>query len=274
MLNIYGSSGEYIPQLLLTENSSGYARLKFINTVPSKSWTIAAFPNESDVYSAMNFYYNNGSIGQNLMTITGNGNVGIGTSAPEGSLQIWGNSYTTFPQLLLSESEGDYARLSFKNTAATTKNWSIAGRPDPTDANSLLNFWYWNGTTGSDIMSITGSGKVGIGNVAPDATLDVVGTVQIGSSGRIFSEIREITGITLASGNVTQVIYPSGYTVNNTRVLSLEINWNGTNWITLGAGSGDYYVQCFLNSSYILLYYPDDALYQSRAFRMMLMKVQ
>ena len=102
--------------------------------------------------------------------------VGIGTSTPEGYLQIYGNSSTDFPQLLLSEGEGDYARLSFNNSTEK-KNWSIAGRPDATDINSRLNFWYWNGTSGADIMSITGGGYVGIGTVTPNYKLDVRGTI-------------------------------------------------------------------------------------------------
>jgi hypothetical protein len=109
-----------------------------------------------------NIYYNAGA-------------VGIGTSAPGGFLNILGNSNIGLPHLLLTENEGDYARLSFKNTAATTKNWSIAGRPDPTDVNSRLNFWYWNGSIGTDIISVAGGGTVtvGIGTSAPGTFLQV-----------------------------------------------------------------------------------------------------
>ena len=109
-----------------------------------------------------NIYYNTGY-------------VGVGTNAPAGFLNLSGNSNTNLPHLLLSESEGDYARLSFKNTAATAKNWSIAGRPDPADVNSRLNFWYWNGSTGNDIFSIGGSGSVtvGIGITSPFTFMQV-----------------------------------------------------------------------------------------------------
>jgi hypothetical protein len=107
------------------------------------------------------------------------GYIGIGTPKPEAFLNILGNSSTTLPQLLLSESEGDYARLTFKNAAANTKNWSIAARPDPTDANSLFNFWYWNGSTGTNIMTITGNGNVGIGAIAPENKLDIAGILNL-----------------------------------------------------------------------------------------------
>jgi hypothetical protein len=279
------------------------------------------------------------------------GNVGIGTNSPNDLLELYTNSNVSYPHLLLTESEGDYSRMMFKNTDAVTKNWTIAGRTSATDANSLLNFFYFNGTAGNDILSISGTGKVGIGTYTPpynlsidgrslnsemsfindfngltatdglriglssssgnswiwsyenaklyfgtnnlerlsilgngnvgigdptpDATLDVEGTVVFGSAGKVFSEIREITGTTSASGSYTTVSYPSGYTITNTRVLSLEINQLGSYWSTFGMYIiGNNSVGCSLSSGSISLYYPNDASYQSKAYRMLLMKVQ
>jgi hypothetical protein len=48
----------------------------------------------------------------------------------------------------------------FKNTASTTKNWTVAGYVNNTDASSRLNFWYFDGTSGTDWISITGTGEV------------------------------------------------------------------------------------------------------------------
>jgi hypothetical protein len=220
LLNIHGDSNTGLPQLLLSESEGDFARLSFKNTAATaKNWSIAGGLHPTDANSRLNFWYWNGTAGADLMSITGNGNIGIGTSTPHASLEIQGNSNVNSPQLLLSESEGDYARLTFKNNATNTKHWAIAGRPDPADANSRLNFWYWNGTTGADLMSITGDGKVGIGTTAPNATLDVTGTVKFGSSGRVISEIIEITGTTSSFPNFTPLDYPSGYTWDNTRVL-------------------------------------------------------
>ena len=117
--------------------------------------------------------------------------------------------------------------------------------------------------------------NAGFGTSTPNATLDVNGTVQIGSSGRVFSEIIEVTGTTASSGSVTSLAFPSGYTKDNTRVLSVEINYNGTNWNTLGM----YYTGSTINvgcslSTVIYLHYPDVSAYYSRAYRLMLMKVQ
>lgn len=287
------------------------------------------------------------------MTIRGDGNIGIGTGSPGGLLELSANSRLVYPHLLLTETESDYARLSFKNTTASTKNWTIAGKVDATDANSLLNFWYWNGTTGEDIMSISGLGRVGIGTYAPnynltifggtggsemnftnnftgvtqydglrigtsssggnswvwnnenaklyfgtnnlerlsilgngnvgigdatpDATLDVEGTVQIGVNGVSFSEIREITGTTGSGGNLSMA-YPSGYTKENMRVISLEINYNGNSWVGLGGTDAPTTnvtkVFYYLTTTLIYIYYPSVSQFQSKAFRMLVMKVE
>jgi hypothetical protein len=138
--------------------------------------------------SSSNIYYNDGD-------------VGIGTSSPEGFLNIRGNSNTGFPQLLLTESESDYARLTFKNTVAPTKNWSIAGLPVALDGNSRLNFWYWNGSTGSDLMTITGNGHVGIGTVSPGAGLHIKAGSWPGSFIYLEADAAEDAGMRLYEGS-------------------------------------------------------------------------
>jgi len=122
------------------------------------------------------------------------------------------------------------------------------------------------------------AGWVGIGHTTPEATLDVEGTVKIGTSGKIFSEIREITGTTGATGYYSTVTYPTGYTMANTRVLSVEINSSGSVWVGLGynyANTANIPISYYLSSgSTIYIFHPAVASMHSRAFRVMLMKVQ
>ena len=153
------------------------------------------------------------------------------------------------------------------------------------------NAWVWNnengdlyfGTKNVERMRITSAGNVGIGDDSPDATLDVEGSaiingsVKIGSSGKVFSELREITGTTSAAGGTTTFSYPSGYDMTNIRVLSLEINYNGNAWLGLGGNEQNSSVIprvfYFLGAN-IMIYYPAVSNFQNRAFRMMVMKVQ
>lgn len=82
------------------------------------------------------------------------------------------NSTITQPQLLIDESDNDYARIMFETNGSSTKNWTIAARTTATNSGDLLNFYH--NVTG-DIVSIVGDGSVGIMNTnpGPGATLHV-----------------------------------------------------------------------------------------------------
>jgi hypothetical protein len=87
------------------------------------------------------------------------GDVGIGTSSPNGSLEVNSNSSLSDPQIKLHENGNDYARINFDNNNGSNY-WTIAGYIASNHRNDRLNFW--NGT-GGDVMTITGDGEVGIG---------------------------------------------------------------------------------------------------------------
>jgi hypothetical protein len=140
------------PTFATVATSGSYNDLSNKPTILNSQWTTSG----SDIY------YNTG-------------NVGIGNSSPDGLLELYTNSTITYPHLLLTESEGDYSRLMFKNTAAATKNWAIAARSNAADMDSRLNFWYWDGSSGENIVSIGGSGTVtvGIGTSSPATFMQV-----------------------------------------------------------------------------------------------------
>ncbi len=85
-------------------------------------------------------------------------------------------------QILLYETENDYARLritnSFFNESTNHRFWDIAGRigPDNSGLEDRLNF-FLNGV--GDILSLRGTGRVGIGTISPTAKLDVRGSIRI-----------------------------------------------------------------------------------------------
>jgi len=170
-------------------------------------------------------------------------------------------------------------------------NWSpdndLIGTPGGTTGNLQFNN---NGVLGGDALLVwnNSNNRLGIGTSTPNATLDVAGTVQIGSYGKIFSEIREITGLTNPSESFLGIVqnshyvifgYPPGYDRNNTRVLSAEIFYNVTEWRTLGynykrAGEDPKTLWCSLKEDYILLNYPNIDEFQEVPFRVLLMRVQ
>ena len=201
------------------------------------------------------------------------GKVGIGTTIPNSVLHI-------------KTSASELAR--FESNVASTSKWLAIYQENSrkgmiwsinddiklrSDAGGLA---FQTGGLNTDRVVITADGKTGIGDTTPDATLDVEGTVVIGAAGKVFSEIREITGTSAATGNYSTLGYPSGYTRENTRILSAEINYNGTNWNTLGMfnTAADHSVGCSLSSSGINISYPEVAAYQNKAIRILLIKVQ
>jgi hypothetical protein len=110
--------------------------------------------------------------------------VGIGTNNPgSNKLHVGGKvrvdyaSSQSNPQLELHETYGSYVRLNFTNPGSADY-WTIAGHSDATPANSRLNFFTSQGTTGN-VMCLYGNGKVSIGGGCiyyPTETLDVAGT--------------------------------------------------------------------------------------------------
>ncbi|MFZ1800874.1 MAG: hypothetical protein WAU24_13490, partial [Chitinophagaceae bacterium] len=106
------------------------------------------------------------------------------TTAPWGNVYCGGiiasqastkyNSSISDPQIMIEESENDYARLSFKNSTGASY-WTVAGLTSNIVNDARLNFY--NSSYG-DVMSLTGSGNVGIGTYNPTYKLDVCGTIR------------------------------------------------------------------------------------------------
>jgi hypothetical protein len=269
LLELKANSTSSYPHLLLTESEGDFARLMFKNTVSSaKNWTIAGLNNTTDATSLLNFYHWNGSTGNDILSICGNGFVGIGTTVPYYNLSIDGGSGGSDMHLFNTASgitSTDGVRFGFSSAGANAWIWNYES--------GMLYF----GTNNNQRMTILSNGNVGVGDVTPDATLDVEGTVVVGSGGVVFSEIKEITGTLDADGSYS-FGYPTGYNMTNMRVLSVEVNYGGNSWTgissTVNFTTDPVKLFYYLNAGSIYIYYPNLSQYQNRAFRMLVMKVQ
>jgi len=194
--------------------------------------------------------------------------VGIGTSNVTHPLSIENANNTCYINLKDNQGSGGMRMGAYIGELALIN--------DNLDKNII--FTVRNSSGYNRLMTLDASNdRVGINTTTPDATLDVEGTVVVGASGKIFSEIREITGTTNASGGYTYIDYPSGYTMSNIRILSLDINYNGAAWIGVGSSYSNTEtprVFYYMDSTRIWIYYPTDPRFQSRAFRILVMKVQ
>jgi hypothetical protein len=92
----------------------------------------------------------------NALVVLNNGRVGVGTSTPAAPLHVKWNSFQTLPQLLIEETENDFARITFSNHAPTQNYWTIAALPQATNPASVMNFFYSG--FNNDVLSIRGDG--------------------------------------------------------------------------------------------------------------------
>jgi hypothetical protein len=98
--------------------------------------------------------------GNERMRIEAGGNVGIGTSSPETKLHVVGGA------IRLEESGTGLVGLTIKRSAGTVTDWFTYIPSGSTDLR-----WF----NGSDLMTLTASGNVGIGTSSPSQKLSVIG---------------------------------------------------------------------------------------------------
>ena len=112
-----------------------------------------------------------GLVTSEAMRIDGAGNVGIGTTSPTSTLQVYGSGDVINVSL---RSIGGLDLTPVNNDQAVPLGYLKANY----GASTL-----WGGTTSGDIWSLN-SGSVGIGTTSPQAKLHVVGSVRIGEQTR------------------------------------------------------------------------------------------
>lgn len=194
--------------------------------------------------------------GGKKMVIDNTGNVGIGTPTPHSKLHVI--STTT-------SGADNTAKFEATSIGSNASHIHYGTKGD----------WYIRSAASDGKVIIQDfGGNVGIGTNSPDATLHVEGTVKVGVNGLIFSEIIELTGYTAGSGRTTELSYPSGYNLNNSRTLSLEIKWAGDYWVSIGTNIGNEGTFVMLMLDHIVIANTIDSQLHNKLFRLILMKVE
>lgn len=133
------------------------------------------------------------------MILKQDGRLGLGnTISPTGKMEVMHNSTVANPQITLTESEADYARISFRNSAVDGRFWSVAGVTAANEANERLNFYH---NEKGDIMTIRGNGNIGLMEFNPTARLHLSqGGQSVGTGLRFDDGINQDWDITHGFG--------------------------------------------------------------------------
>ncbi|WP_336958635.1 hypothetical protein [Chryseobacterium contaminans] len=110
-----------------------------------------------------------------LMRISPNGNVGIGTENPQQKLDVRG----TITSQVASNEGGAVFLQNPNKTAGTAHQWAIYNMTG--GYGNGLQFWSYSadGNSYGSRMTIADNGNVGIGTASPQAKLDVAGNISI-----------------------------------------------------------------------------------------------
>ena len=151
--------------------------------------------------------------GNVLMTVAGNGNVGVGTTSPAQMLHLYSAS-----------TGGTALRLDNADTGGHNYRLFSSGSANAVGAGF---FSVWDETASSYRLTINSAGNVGVGTTSPAALLDVYGSAAINSA-------IIVPRATIAQRPTTPVNGMIRYQIDNQ---TLEAFTNGA-WSNLSAGAG------------------------------------
>ena len=155
---------------------------------------------------AKNLYFYTGGYTNNRLTITGTGNVGIGTTAPLGKLHTVNSDITK------------YAGYFYTDTAGNAENATLlVNQASSAAADKILRIR----SNAVDRFVIQGDGNVGIGTTAPGEKLEVNGNIKV--SGNML----KMTGISTATRDGLTAV--AGDIIYNTTTNKHQ-GYNGSTW--------------------------------------------
>ena len=202
------------------------------------------------------------------LVITGDQNVGIGLANPYHKLTVYDESQARIAV------QSDYSGTGYSDGLQIIHGQGTNGQ------SWIINYEDHHlhiGTNGNNDITIEDGGQIGIQTTSPGANLDVNGDVILGESGTRFMEIQEITGTTGSLGDVTDYSngLPEGWTGAKTRLLSLEILYNGGHWYAMGFENTEGKIAARFEdtSREFTVYFPGQPQFRNQPWRAMIMRM-
>ena len=222
------------------------------------------------------------------LVVTGERNVGIGTSSPISKLHIYDDVNSSLSLRIQNANTGTGAATKLYFDGSNHAGISVFGPSFSGSENVMRIFNNRNSPDGSidfvvnggKKMVIDNTGNVGIGTSNPGANLDANGDVILGDNGTRFLEIREIVGITRSdAGSFTYYNdkLPAGWTGEKTRLLSLEIQYNNAtgDWYSIGYTHSNERIAGLFNHAgrdfWVL--HPDSEAWRGRTWHAIIMRM-
>jgi uncharacterized protein YjbI with pentapeptide repeats len=145
------------------------------------------------------------------MVMSSNGNVGINTISPISKLHVIGSNDIISVESL---NTGDRSTVKFITNG---NDWEVGARGSTGNPDNVF-YIYSNGIS-EYALAITSTGNIGIGNVSPEARLDVTGTARFTTS---------ITTANVYSTNIVNTNQTTTNIVNTNQTTTNIINTNQT----------------------------------------------
>ncbi|MBI3193740.1 MAG: hypothetical protein HYZ34_04620, partial [Ignavibacteriae bacterium] len=161
------------PHLTLYEFENDYSRLSFQNGSVEGYWTIAGVTNSTASSSRLNFY--SSQLGADAMSITGSGNVGIGTTTPSAKFEVVDNANAANMKITGSGTWG--SQLELNPTETGSKRWMLSS-VGTAGASRQGNLEFTNSTDGTTALALSPTGAVTIsGALKPNGDAGTAGKV-------------------------------------------------------------------------------------------------
>ena len=104
-------------------------------------------------------------------SLSGARRVGIGTDSPQAKLHLVEDGDLGSGQLMLTEDEFDYSRITLNNVI-NTNYWDLAARTDDNLANASFNIYH---SDEGDILTVNARGRIGINDASPSYAVEING---------------------------------------------------------------------------------------------------
>jgi len=188
------SSPQSSYKLTISGTDTIFPSIYLENTTNSQAYSIRA--------TGTNFVVRDNTSGNDRITLTNSGNVGIGTSNPLSKLDV---TVLSTERRLLVNFDDSVVTIKSANSASNPENLRIIG--------DGITFNTGSSGSGTQKMVLTNSGNVGIGTSSPNATLSLYGASTAYMNFRNSTNISSTYGFVIeATGNESELWnYASGY---------------------------------------------------------------